>query len=98
MKFVAFGKPQAILSSKESSTEKSVKKSEDIQEGNSTYNAERSENEVSLSSRTSSARVGSINEADRNKKRGMVLPFEPHTITFDEIRYAVDMPQVYIYI
>ncbi|XP_023512684.1 pleiotropic drug resistance protein 1-like [Cucurbita pepo subsp. pepo] len=88
-----FGKPQAILSSKESSTEKSVKKSEDIQEGNSTYNAERSENEVSLSSRTSSARVGSINEADRNKKRGMVLPFEPHTITFDEIRYAVDMPQ-----
>ncbi|KAG6571198.1 Pleiotropic drug resistance protein 1, partial [Cucurbita argyrosperma subsp. sororia] len=57
------------------------------------YNAERSENEVSLSSRTSSARVGSINEADRNKKRGMVLPFEPHTITFDEIRYAVDMPQ-----
>lgn len=24
----------------------------------------------------------------------MVLPFEPHSITFDEIRYAVDMPQV----
>lgn len=26
----------------------------------------------------------------------MVLPFEPHSITFDEIRYAVDMPQVYM--
>ncbi|XP_021731921.1 pleiotropic drug resistance protein 1-like [Chenopodium quinoa] len=26
-------------------------------------------------------------------KRGMVLPFEQHSITFDEIRYSVDMPQ-----
>ncbi|KAL6208157.1 hypothetical protein ACLB2K_019108 [Fragaria x ananassa] len=25
-------------------------------------------------------------------QRGMVLPFEPLSITFDEIRYAVDMP------
>ncbi|ESW34612.1 hypothetical protein PHAVU_001G166300 [Phaseolus vulgaris] len=25
--------------------------------------------------------------------RGMVLPFEPHSITFDEVTYAVDMPQ-----
>ncbi|XP_015972150.1 pleiotropic drug resistance protein 1-like [Arachis duranensis] len=28
-----------------------------------------------------------------NRKRGMVLPFEPHFITFDEVTYAVDMPQ-----
>ncbi|GAB2293593.1 transcription factor [Dionaea muscipula] len=28
-----------------------------------------------------------------NNKRGMVLPFEQHTITFDEVRYSVDMPQ-----
>lgn len=27
-------------------------------------------------------------------QRGMVLPFEPLSITFNEIRYAVDMPQV----
>ncbi|CAK8543690.1 unnamed protein product [Lathyrus sativus] len=26
-------------------------------------------------------------------KRGMVLPFEPHSITFDEVTYSVDMPQ-----
>ncbi|KNA08458.1 hypothetical protein SOVF_162410 isoform A [Spinacia oleracea] len=26
-------------------------------------------------------------------KRGMVLPFEQHSITFDDIRYSVDMPQ-----
>ncbi|XP_030545028.1 pleiotropic drug resistance protein 1-like [Rhodamnia argentea] len=28
-----------------------------------------------------------------NRKRGMVLPFEQHSITFDEITYSVDMPQ-----
>nr|XP_011466722.1 PREDICTED: pleiotropic drug resistance protein 1 [Fragaria vesca subsp. vesca] len=27
------------------------------------------------------------------RKRGMVLPFEPHSITFDEITYSVDMPK-----
>ncbi|XP_050384706.1 pleiotropic drug resistance protein 1-like isoform X2 [Argentina anserina] len=27
------------------------------------------------------------------RKQGMVLPFEPHSITFDEITYSVDMPQ-----
>ncbi|CAJ1922092.1 unnamed protein product [Sphenostylis stenocarpa] len=26
-------------------------------------------------------------------QRGMVLPFEPHSITFDEVTYAIDMPQ-----
>lgn len=28
------------------------------------------------------------------KQRGMVLPFQPLSITFTEIRYAVDIPQV----
>ncbi|PRQ50790.1 putative iron-chelate-transporting ATPase [Rosa chinensis] len=32
-------------------------------------------------------------EAINRGKRGMVLPFEPHSITFDEITYSVDMPQ-----
>ncbi|XP_074275947.1 pleiotropic drug resistance protein 1-like [Silene latifolia] len=27
------------------------------------------------------------------KKKGMILPFEQHLITFDEVRYSVDMPQ-----
>ena len=36
------------------------------------------------------ATVGAVG----NKKRGMVLPFEPHSITFDDIIYSVDMPQV----
>ncbi|XP_055960604.1 pleiotropic drug resistance protein 1-like [Mercurialis annua] len=28
-----------------------------------------------------------------NKKTGMVLPFEPHSVVFREITYSVDMPQ-----
>jgi hypothetical protein len=48
----------------------------------------------SFSSTTLSAKVGSISAADHSKKRGMVLPFTPLSITFDEIGYEVDMPQV----
>ena len=62
------------------------------------YNIKNSEkgNEIrrSVSSRTLSARVRSTSEVDQYRKRGMVLPFTPLSITFDEIRYAVDMPQV----
>ncbi|KAK1376036.1 hypothetical protein POM88_032229 [Heracleum sosnowskyi] len=29
---------------------------------------------------------------NENKKKGMILPFEPHSITFDEVMYSVDMP------
>ncbi|KAM3394201.1 pleiotropic drug resistance protein 1-like [Capsicum galapagoense] len=36
---------------------------------------------------------GDIVSAVQNKKKGMVLPFEPHSITFDEVVYSVDMPQ-----
>nr|XP_043627466.1 pleiotropic drug resistance protein 1-like isoform X8 [Erigeron canadensis] len=50
--------------------------------------SEESMNEVRMSSR-----VGNINEAGDIKKRGMVLPFVPLSIAFDDIRYAVDMPQ-----
>ncbi|KAB5564919.1 hypothetical protein DKX38_004973 [Salix brachista] len=35
----------------------------------------------------------SISEANNQKQKGMILPFEPHSITFDEIKYSVDMPQ-----
>ena len=32
--------------------------------------------------------------ADLSRKKGMILPFEPLSITFDNIKYSVDMPQV----
>ncbi|KAL0319186.1 UNVERIFIED_CONTAM: Pleiotropic drug resistance protein 1 [Sesamum angustifolium] len=33
---------------------------------------------------------------DENKNRGIILPFEQHWITFDEIKYSVDMPQMFV--
>ncbi|CAN4094855.1 unnamed protein product [Withania somnifera] len=33
------------------------------------------------------------NSEGQNKKKGMVLPFELHSIIFDEVTYSVDMPQ-----
>ncbi|KAJ8539720.1 hypothetical protein K7X08_013972 [Anisodus acutangulus] len=33
------------------------------------------------------------NSEGHSKKKGMVLPFEPHSITFDDVMYSVDMPQ-----
>ncbi|XP_065617096.1 pleiotropic drug resistance protein 1-like [Quercus suber] len=32
-------------------------------------------------------------EVNQSRKTGMILPFDPHTITFDEVKYSVDMPQ-----
>ena len=46
--------------------------------------------------RNSSFQSSSLKEAEAShpKKRGMVLPFEPYSLTFDEVVYSVDMPQV----
>ncbi|KAK9229253.1 hypothetical protein WN944_022212 [Citrus x changshan-huyou] len=47
--------------------------------------------------RNSSSQSLSMTEAAggviQPKKRGMVLPFEPHSLIFDEVTYSVDMPQ-----
>ncbi|XP_019708972.1 ABC transporter G family member 39 isoform X2 [Elaeis guineensis] len=32
-------------------------------------------------------------EANPNRRRGMVLPFVPQSLTFDDVKYSVDMPQ-----
>ncbi|KAK2371477.1 pleiotropic drug resistance protein [Trifolium repens] len=47
----------------------------------------------SMSSRSASVRPDGIVESSHMRKRGMVLPFEPHSLIFDEITYSVDMPQ-----
>ncbi|KAL9323147.1 hypothetical protein ACSQ67_011200 [Phaseolus vulgaris] len=44
--------------------------------------------------RIETGKDGSVVESSHGKKKGMVLPFEPHSITFDEVVYSVDMPQV----
>ncbi|XP_022755319.1 ABC transporter G family member 39-like isoform X2 [Durio zibethinus] len=90
-----FGKPQAVIS-KETLAEKIASKTGENVELSSRGrgSSERgNESRRSASSRSLSAKVGSINESDQNRKRGMVLPFEPLSMTFDEIKYAVDMAQ-----
>ncbi|KAH7657266.1 Monosaccharide-transporting ATPase protein [Dioscorea alata] len=42
---------------------------------------------------TASSGSGEIRAAGSERQRGMVLPFAPLSITFDDIRYSVDMPQ-----
>ncbi|KAK7405523.1 hypothetical protein VNO78_06905 [Psophocarpus tetragonolobus] len=54
---------------------------------------ERAVAEVELPGIESSAKADSVVEGSHENKKGMVLPFEPHSITFDEIIYSVDMPQ-----
>ncbi|CAK9156383.1 unnamed protein product [Ilex paraguariensis] len=92
---VAFGKPRAILS-KETLAERNTSKTRERTELSSrrkTNSESGSDVQRSVSSRSMSLRVGRISESDPNRKQGMVLPFEPLSITFDDIRYAVDMPQ-----
>ncbi|GLT54285.1 hypothetical protein SLA2020_274960 [Shorea laevis] len=56
---------------------------------------DRSEKAIGSPSRrnSSSRRTSTESGNEISKKRGMVLPFEQHTLTFDEIAYSVDMPQ-----
>ncbi|KAI7754530.1 hypothetical protein M8C21_028900 [Ambrosia artemisiifolia] len=32
-------------------------------------------------------------DGNQSNKKGMILPFEPHSITFNDVKYSVDMPQ-----
>lgn len=90
-----FGKPQAVLTEETLAERNAIKTGELIELSSTGKISSESGNEVrtSISSRSLSSRVGSTRVADQNRKRGMVLPFEPLSITFDDIRYAVDMPQ-----
>ncbi|KAK7261881.1 hypothetical protein RIF29_28204 [Crotalaria pallida] len=49
--------------------------------------------EVELPRIESSGRDDVVEGSSHEKNKGMVLPFEPHSITFDQITYSVDMPQ-----
>ncbi|KAK6772873.1 hypothetical protein RDI58_028111 [Solanum bulbocastanum] len=49
--------------------------------------------EDSEDAQTTSAETEDSNSESQNKKKGMVLPFEPHSITFDAVMYSVNMPQ-----
>lgn len=48
---------------------------------------------VSTQRSTSSTEIEAV-EGNENQQRGMILPFEPHSLTFDNVTYSVDMPAV----
>ncbi|KAI7986390.1 Pleiotropic drug resistance protein 1 [Camellia lanceoleosa] len=86
-----FEKPQAVI------REESQNNADDDQSGESVQFDGRTRGDHirrrNISSGSSSVRTTTIVGANQNRKKGMILPFEQHSITFDEIKYSVDMPQ-----
>ncbi|PPD81914.1 hypothetical protein GOBAR_DD21151 [Gossypium barbadense] len=79
-----FEKIQAVISE-----ELEEKEQAESSSGGVTSSKVQDDTKTSISSKSSS-----MDEVTTgNKKKGMVLPFEPHSITFDDIIYSVDMPQ-----
>ncbi|KAL9349476.1 hypothetical protein Peur_056731 [Populus x canadensis] len=86
----SFEKPQAFIfeeSEREGSVGKTGGAVQLSDHGSSLKNKTENGDEIN---RNGSASIG---EASDERKRGMVLPFEPHSITFDDVIYSVDMPQ-----
>ncbi|XP_065618258.1 pleiotropic drug resistance protein 1-like, partial [Quercus suber] len=86
------GKPQSVKSEEPESNGQDYRSRESnsshktsIENG---YEMKRGSNTSSLSSISTDTSV----EINQNRNRGMTLPFDQHTITFDEIKYSVDMP------
>ncbi|KDP36996.1 hypothetical protein JCGZ_06052 [Jatropha curcas] len=77
-----FEKPQAVISE--------VPEPRDRIEGATAIQL--SQAECSHRTKTEIGTSGN-DEVNYNKKKGMVLPFEPHCLTFDNVVYSVDMPQ-----
>ncbi|KAL4603728.1 hypothetical protein ACB092_10G144600 [Castanea dentata] len=86
-----FGKPQAVIS-EENPVEKHSDGKEkyiELSHNEKTSSERGADFQRSLSSESSFA----ARRVNQNKKQGMVLPFVPLSITFDDISYAVDMHQ-----
>ncbi|GAY62771.1 hypothetical protein CUMW_220420 [Citrus unshiu] len=83
----AFGKNQAVISEESQSNEHDNRIGGTVQlstNGKSGHDIRRTNSTYLTEADT---------RANHHQKRGMVLPFEPHSITFDDITYSVDMPQ-----
>ncbi|KAM7471717.1 hypothetical protein LguiA_009900 [Lonicera macranthoides] len=95
-------KHQAFISEETPSEEHNVRTGEPIwsspnessvvQMTETTFGDGRNGNEMRNTSTSSLFTKTKENSGTNNVKKGMVLPFEQYSITFDEIRYSVDMP------
>ncbi|XP_077211685.1 pleiotropic drug resistance protein 1-like [Tasmannia lanceolata] len=93
-----WGGAQAILS-EDTLNEKHANRTGEVIElssrGKSSTTSEERENgsrRTNIAHGSTSTQTGGIADPSQNKK-GMVLPFAPLSITFDDVRYSVDMPQ-----
>ncbi|KAK9141589.1 hypothetical protein Syun_010989 [Stephania yunnanensis] len=87
-----YGKGQAI--SEETLKEKSANITGDIVEmGSVGHNSSEDTADGVRRDKSSKSVSNRTNGNVQNGKKGMVLPFQPLSITFDQITYSVDMPQ-----
>ncbi|KAG6431202.1 hypothetical protein SASPL_109279 [Salvia splendens] len=85
-----FGKPQPVLS-EQTLAERNAKVAwNKHDQPSSAGNSHSDQNSVPVEDGSN----GNGDEANSGRKRGMVLPFQPHSITFEDICYLVDMPQL----
>ncbi|KAL1089962.1 hypothetical protein V6Z11_D07G056700 [Gossypium hirsutum] len=94
-----FGSSRTVISEQTESNEQtngvggSIQLTNNESSSNRVTNLEiQEEAQRSISSKSSSVTEATVGDI-AIKKRGMVLPFEPHSITFDNVVYSVDMPQ-----
>ena len=103
----AVGKPQAIMSKEELEEKEANRTGADFSKSRSSRSQSRSlaaimtskgdAPRLSKSHRSSTSQRPSdsdVEEVAMEVKRGMILPFEPLSISFDDISYFVDMPAV----
>ncbi|KAM4111355.1 hypothetical protein ACJW30_05G061000 [Castanea mollissima] len=79
-----YGKSHTIQEEENQSTEHS--------DGTREENGDEVRIESTLSNSTSLV-IDTAVKANKSRQKGMILPFKPHSITFDDITYSVDMPQ-----
>ncbi|CAM6100567.1 unnamed protein product [Calypogeia fissa] len=53
----------------------------------------RRSSDVSVSTQSAREAIEAVDEATGERKRGMVLPFQPLAISFDDVNYYVDLPR-----
>ncbi|KAF8393284.1 hypothetical protein HHK36_021525 [Tetracentron sinense] len=86
-----FGKSQAVISEETLNQKHADRTGENIELPSRRKNS--ADPTTSRGEQAQPSRIEAIGEANQPRKGGMVLPFEQLSITFDDIRYSVDMPQ-----
>ncbi|KAL5975219.1 ABC transporter G member 39 [Asimina triloba] len=92
-KCLAALKRSQVILSEEALMEKHANRTGDVDGIELPSRGNSSSRSKSRRSASTPAMTEMTNETNRNKKKGMVLPFSPLSITFEDIKYAVDMPQ-----